>query len=95
MVLVYPPSLDFIISFIACLKAGIIAVPVYPPDPMRLNKDLNMFASLVQACGAQTALTSNLYNYATKVATITTMFSGRITWPTLNWIVTDSFMENK
>ena len=31
--LVYPPSLDFIICFIACLKAGIVAVPVFPPDP--------------------------------------------------------------
>ncbi len=70
VLLVYPPSLDFIISFIACLKAGLIAVPVFPPDPLRLNKDLSMFASLVQSCGAKSALTCHLYNYATKMASI-------------------------
>uniref|UniRef100_K3WAG2 AMP-dependent synthetase/ligase domain-containing protein n=1 Tax=Globisporangium ultimum (strain ATCC 200006 / CBS 805.95 / DAOM BR144) TaxID=431595 RepID=K3WAG2_GLOUD len=31
VLLVYPPGLDFIIAFLACLRAGIVAVPVYPP----------------------------------------------------------------
>lgn len=31
VLLVYQPSLDFTVSFLACLRAGIIAVPVYPP----------------------------------------------------------------
>ena len=31
--LVYPPGLDFIVAFYACLRAGVIAVPVFPPDP--------------------------------------------------------------
>ena len=38
VVLVYPPSLDFLVSFIACLRVGVIAVPVFPPDPSKLNK---------------------------------------------------------
>ena len=38
VLLVYPPSLDFIVAFLACLKAGLIAVPCFPPDPKRLNK---------------------------------------------------------
>ena len=29
--LVFPPSLDFIVAFYACLRAGVIAVPVFPP----------------------------------------------------------------
>ena len=35
--LVYPPSLDFIVAFVACLRAGIIAVPVFPPDPNQVR----------------------------------------------------------
>lgn len=30
-VLVYPPSLDFIIAYLACLHAKIISIPVFPP----------------------------------------------------------------
>lgn len=31
IMLVYPPGLDFIVAFLACLRAGLLAVPVYPP----------------------------------------------------------------
>ena len=48
VLLVYPPSLDFVVSFYACLKAGLIAVPVFPPDPSRLNKDLPMFSAIAR-----------------------------------------------
>ena len=48
ILLVYPPSLDFIVAFFACLKAGLIAVPTFPPDPSRLNKDLTMFATIAK-----------------------------------------------
>ena len=33
-VLVYPPSLEFMVAFLACLKAGLVAVPVFPPNPL-------------------------------------------------------------
>lgn len=31
VLLLYPPGLDFIAAFFACLYAGAVAVPVYPP----------------------------------------------------------------
>lgn len=34
VLLVYPPSLDFLVAFLACLRAGLIAVPVYPPGKL-------------------------------------------------------------
>lgn len=37
VVLVYPPSLDFIVAFLGCLYAGAIAVPVYPPAPPKIR----------------------------------------------------------
>ncbi len=34
-VLLYPPELDYIVAFFACLYAGTIAVPAYPPSNSR------------------------------------------------------------
>ncbi len=38
--LLYKPSLDFIVAFVACLYAGVSAIPTYPPIPRRLNIDI-------------------------------------------------------
>lgn len=94
VLLVYPPSLDFLIAFIACLKVGIIAVPTFPPDPSKLNKDLRLFSSIVQTCGARVALTSSMYHYATKMAAVKNILGGEsASWPELHWEVTDSILS--
>ena len=36
--LVYDPGLEYIAAVFGCLYAGVIAVPVYPPDPLRFNR---------------------------------------------------------
>lgn len=68
--LVYPPSLDFTVAYLACLRAGVIAVPCFPPDPQRLKKDLHMFTAIQGSSGATVALTSRSYNYAKKVGVV-------------------------
>lgn len=89
--LVYPPGLDFIVAFLACLRAGIIAVPVFPPDPTRLSKDLALFASTQARSGARVALTNHEYNYAKKLGYLQKLIradGGR--WPAdLTWFVTN------
>ena len=40
VLLVFEPSLQYIVAFIACVRAGIIAVPVFPPHPNKLKKDM-------------------------------------------------------
>lgn len=93
-VLVYPPSLDFMIAFLACLKAGVVAVPVFPPNPTRRDT-LLMFSKIVDGAGAKVALTNTEYNHAKKMAGITQVFGklrnkGAATWPdNLKWVVTD------
>ena len=66
--LVFVPGLDFMVSLLACFKAGIIAVPVFPPDPFKLKKDMHHFVSIQQSSGADTALTHGVYNSAKKYA---------------------------
>ena len=34
-ILLYPPGLDFIVAFLGCLYAGVVAVPICPPRPRR------------------------------------------------------------
>jgi acyl-CoA synthetase (AMP-forming)/AMP-acid ligase II len=70
ILLIYPPSLDFILSFIACLKARLTAVPLFPPDPRRLDKALTMFHAVTISCGAHSALTSASYNHTAKIASL-------------------------
>ena len=40
VVLLYEPGLEFICSLFACLLAGVIAVPAYPPNPYQLTSSL-------------------------------------------------------
>jgi amino acid adenylation domain-containing protein len=40
VLLVYPPGLDYVAAFFGCLYAGALAVPVFPPDPARLDRTL-------------------------------------------------------
>ena len=92
--LVFFPGLHFTASLLACFKAGIIAIPVFPPDPRRLQKDLTHFISIQNSSGATVALTHNLYNFAKKVSDIQGLFSSKgKTWPDLKWIVVDDVLS--
>lgn len=96
VLLVYPPSLDFIIAFIGCLMAGIIAVPTFPPDPNRIAKDTVIFNSIVASSGATCALTSNLYKTAVKVGEWKLFIvNGQSHLSSIEWITTDSLLATK
>jgi acyl-CoA synthetase (AMP-forming)/AMP-acid ligase II len=107
VVLVYPPSLDFLIAFLACMKAGIIAVPVFPPNPLRPSS-VRMFAVVVANCQAAAAFTNTSYQHAKKMSSISSTFrklvlptSGStgtdtksVAWPEhLTWIDTASLLS--
>src|ERR1035437_151254 len=50
----YPPGLEYIVAFYACLSKRLIAVPIYPPDT-RNNARINC---IIEDCEAKLALTS-------------------------------------
>ncbi|KAF7455817.1 Type I fatty acid synthase, partial [Cryptosporidium felis] len=68
VVLCYPPGYDFVIAFIACLISGIIAVPVYPPDPMRGKNEIQRFCDIKQVSEAKIALTVTSYMKSVEIA---------------------------
>ncbi|MCB9220139.1 MAG: AMP-binding protein [Ignavibacteriales bacterium] len=57
--LLYPPGFDYIIGYFACLYSGIIAVPVYPPDPTTMEKSLPRLEIIAKDSDAKIALSTN------------------------------------
>ncbi|NEQ43486.1 MAG: fatty acyl-AMP ligase [Leptolyngbya sp. SIOISBB] len=54
VLLAYQPGLDFVLAYLGCLCAQVIAVPAYPP---RRNQNTARLRSIVQDSGITTALT--------------------------------------
>lgn len=77
---------------IACFKAGLIAVPVFPPDPRKLKKDLHHFVSIQKSCTATIALTNAQFNFVKRVEDIKNFFSN-ISWPVLKWIEIEDYLK--
>lgn len=69
-------------------------VPVFPPDPRKLKKDLHHFMSIQSSSGAKVVLTHSLYNIAKNVSQLKNLFStSSVGWPDLNWIQIDSVLK--
>lgn len=58
--LLYPPGIDYITAFFGCLYAGMVAVPVYPPEPTRLNRSLPRLQAIEKNAGASIVLTISM-----------------------------------
>jgi acyl-CoA synthetase (AMP-forming)/AMP-acid ligase II len=80
--LLFPPSLDYITAFFACLYAGLVAVPAYPP---RLNRSLTRIQTIVADAQATLALTSS-----SLLPKITATFSQAPDLQALHWLATDT-----
>lgn len=57
--LLFAPGLDFISAYFGCIYAGLIAVPVYPPDPSRLPQTLPRLLAIINDAGARIVLTTS------------------------------------
>ncbi len=53
--LLYPPGLEFIVAFLGCLYAGVVAVPAYPP---RSNQSMSRLQTIVLDAQCSVALTT-------------------------------------
>jgi acyl-CoA synthetase (AMP-forming)/AMP-acid ligase II len=91
VVLVYPPSLDFIDAFVGCLVAGVVPVPVYPPDPFQLDRDLAGLSAVVDTCGARAVLTNSTYDRSRTLSSVAGLLGrrGGSRWPEVPWYRTD------
>ena len=57
VLLVYPPGLEAIVAFLACVRLGAIPVPVHPPSPREYEAGRAKMVFVARDCGARTVLT--------------------------------------
>lgn len=84
VLLLYPPGLEYISAFFGCLYVGAIAVPVYPPDPARINRTLPRLQAIAKDARAKFILTTQ------PILAMAETFSNQISdLNALSWLATD------
>lgn len=93
--LVYPPDSPYFPTALwGCLLAGVVAVPVVPPNPLTLAADVATLSRITENCQARVALTDERYRRIVKLGGVS-RFVHRVTgksearWPEIVWIATD------
>ncbi|WVZ86080.1 hypothetical protein U9M48_032921 [Paspalum notatum var. saurae] len=102
VLLIHLPGLEFVDAFFGCIRAGVIPVPVLPPDPMqRGGQALLKIENISKVCNAVAILSTSSYHVAVRagyVKNIVTLAKSdkkcSAQWPDLPWIHTDSWVKN-
>uniref|UniRef100_A0A0G4HEN0 Uncharacterized protein n=1 Tax=Chromera velia CCMP2878 TaxID=1169474 RepID=A0A0G4HEN0_9ALVE len=89
-ILCYPPGVDFLTAFYACLLTGIISVPVYPPEPRKAGTDLPRFCEIASTAGVEVCLTNATYR---RVVTLLSTFNRDRRWGGLKWAATPNMIS--
>lgn len=55
-IIFHPPGEEFLAAFLGCLYAGVIAVPAYPPDPLRIARQLPRLQAVLNSAAARFVL---------------------------------------
>jgi acyl-CoA synthetase (AMP-forming)/AMP-acid ligase II len=76
--LIFPPGLEFIVAYLACLYAGIVAVPVVPPRRGRLRLAT---LSIAEDCQPTIGLTNDVF-----LSEVAKEFSGQAAWDAITWM---------
>ena len=63
------PSSSLFAPFFSLPSPDVVAVPVYPPNPLKLSIDVPKLVKLVNDCGANLVLTSRDYYYGVVATT--------------------------
>lgn len=82
--LLYPSGLEFVEAFFGCLYAGIVAVPVYPPDPLRPELTVSRLAGIAADADTAFVLTTTAFAGAAR-----TLGDWAQALRRLRWLATD------
>ncbi len=91
VLLAYPPGLEMICAFFACVRLGLIPVPVYPPTSHGFQAARDKTDFIARDCGAVAVLTDRAYYWSMKLNqarhSAATLSFKRAHVSTLTWIV--------
>ena len=98
VLLVYPPGVEMICAFFACVRLGLIPVPVCPPSSHGFTSALYKMNYIAQDCQAAAVLTDRSYLWSIKLhrtrTNISTFSLKRDYTSKLKWIVTGDAVPN-
>src|SRR4029450_8954567 len=83
--LLYPTGLEFIAAFFGCLYAGVIAVPLPPPNPAQPQRTLPRLRAITNDAHPSVALTTSAI-----LSKIEHLFPQAPELQALHWLVTDN-----
>lgn len=87
--LLYPPGLDYIAAFWGCLYAGVVAVPVYPPHPARMERTFPRLRAIALDARPAVALTTSAI-----LPLAEALFSQALDSQSMHWLATDSASDD-
>jgi acyl-CoA synthetase (AMP-forming)/AMP-acid ligase II len=87
VLLIYPAGLDYVVAFFACLYAGVIAVPAYPP---MLNRSVSQLRNIIGDASIDVALTGGQV-----FANLDVLTGIEPALAQLSWIVTDEVPDER
>ncbi|MFF7338396.1 amino acid adenylation domain-containing protein [Streptomyces sp. NPDC008163] len=85
VLLLYPPGLDYVTAFFGCLYANAVAVPAYPPNPLKLDRALPRLSAIVRDARPAVVLTDSLVHGMSD-----SLFAGAPECARMPWLVTDA-----
>ncbi len=92
VILAYPPGVEMICAFFACVRLGLIPVPVYPPTSHGFQAALAKTDFIARDCQAAAVLTARSYYWSMKLNetrnSVATLSLKRSAVSKLKWIVT-------
>ena len=93
VLLAYPPGVEMICAFFACVRLGLIPVPVYPPAGNGFQAALAKTDFIAKDCDAAAVLTDRSYYWSMRLNEmrhrVTSLSLKRSVATRLDWIVTN------
>ncbi len=98
VLLIYPPGVEMICAFFACVRLGLIPVPVCPPSSQGFEAAIYKMNFIAQDCQASAVLTDRSYFWSIKLhrtrTNIAAFSLSRDYTSKLKWIVTSDAESN-
>ena len=87
VLLCFAVGVEFIVVFWACLRAGVIAVPVYPPNPSKMAQALAKLELIRAAAGTTVCLMDKTVSRLRWLSMLTQ------SWPSMTYYNTETAVE--
>jgi acyl-CoA synthetase (AMP-forming)/AMP-acid ligase II len=93
VMIIYPNTaqVEYLVTFLACMRVGVVPVSIYPPNPQKLDQDLVKFQHFVSNAGVTKALTTSEYKRFVQMSSLTKNWA----IPSKSWLSTDTLVKKK